>query len=662
MNIMGKTKTPGFNIGLVSRVMNKIGRSHEAYEIQSSLSVLCESPALIELLKPQNETRSGAINKRKNFFEAQKQGLRMSRNSLELIVESLKEHYLFADMKWQHLAEIAMQMRPMRFMIGETVYKEGDRGNGGLFVVEDGHLEITIENSHSSFVFPGMCFGENALLYDRCIRGASIRVVPNSIVKKHIARTASVGAIRKSNSLNMDMMEEADVGRIGGCMLWMLDRRTYVKLARKHYLFSDSMLQRAIYAQILARQKEKMHGVIARTLRFEKSKDMLLICHHIFCSDMSLSNKISNIVSASVQRPSLHVDNLVSYSQLLSLAFGRNLSSPHVLYHFVQVGKVVLSHAGSVVGSEMISEDKALRADRILIQSLNAKYVMLKPSSIFVKYVEDRADMIRRVKSDEEDESSVDSSSRYYNRDENANMRAAKYKISEWFLNISMILKEQERFVYSFQAAQLALMYAGADILEIETETRIGCSPFNLWNKFMSSGDTFKMSSKTPIQRLRLAQRAYEICGLALHSLSIQTSQEYNMLHQCGNESLRRAKLCTVWLWHQNPTSENAATSPRGDDHESKIDSPKELTSSENQITDRISKLYRAKAPLRDVAEDLTFEKITNWTQFDIFEVAAATDEGVLFPTLFEVLFDTNGFNVIRTLNVSRSVRIYLCE
>ena len=292
-------------------------------------------------------------------------------------------------------------------------------------------------------------------------------------------------------------------------------------------------------------------------------------------------------------------------------------------------------------------------ADQKLLASLQAKYVMLPPCSRFLKYVENLSEEIGRIKSEEED----DMGESRYSRSKEKNMRAAKYKIAEWFLNISTILREHERFLLSFQSAQLALCYAEADVIEIKTEVSSGCLPFRSWNLF--SRDSFNMSSKTHVQTLRLAQSAYENCGLALHSLSIQTSKDMNILHRFGNDALRRAKQCTVLLWNADP-SETKNTNETNMSSEAELDAgTADLRHKKKNMTDRISKLYRAKAQLRDVVTDLTFEKITNWTEFDIFEVAAAVDRGVLFPTLFEVLYDTNGFNVIRALNVSRSVCLF---
>ena len=72
------------------------------------------------------------------------------------------------------------------------------------------------------------------------------------------------------------------------------------------------------------------------------------------------------------------------------------------------------------------------------------------------------------------------------------------------------------------------------------------------------------------------------------------------------------------------PSRRTITSARRRSEHQSEIEEKKkfgagtaDLRHKKKNMTDRISKLYRAKAQLRDVVTDLTFEKITNWTEFE---------------------------------------------
>ena len=88
-------------------------------QVQAALKSLCEEPGLIRVAR---STQMSVI--KHNLFTASEATAKMSRVSLEMVVSSLKGHYLFRQMMWPELASLALTMRPMRFTTGEFVFEQ----------------------------------------------------------------------------------------------------------------------------------------------------------------------------------------------------------------------------------------------------------------------------------------------------------------------------------------------------------------------------------------------------------------------------------------------------------------------------------------------------------------------------------------------------------
>jgi CRP-like cAMP-binding protein len=72
---------------------------------------------------------------------------------------------MFAPLAPAILERLALYLEPVRFARGQTVVRQGDRGDR-VFVVADGEVEVSIDDAVVGRQGPGTEFGEIALLRD----------------------------------------------------------------------------------------------------------------------------------------------------------------------------------------------------------------------------------------------------------------------------------------------------------------------------------------------------------------------------------------------------------------------------------------------------------------------------------------------------------------
>lgn len=80
-------------------------------------------------------------------------------------IELLAANPIFAPLPPSAVEHLAVKLIPVSVAAGETVFRQGDRGDL-FYIVEDGRCEITIDGEKVADAWPGEAFGEIALLRD----------------------------------------------------------------------------------------------------------------------------------------------------------------------------------------------------------------------------------------------------------------------------------------------------------------------------------------------------------------------------------------------------------------------------------------------------------------------------------------------------------------
>ena len=99
-------------------------------------------------------------------------------------IELLQANPIFAPLPPPVVEHLAIKLAPVTVSPGETVFRQGDRGDR-FYVVENGRCEISIDGEHVADAWPGETFGEIALLRD-------------------VPRTATVTALEDSTLLALE--------------------------------------------------------------------------------------------------------------------------------------------------------------------------------------------------------------------------------------------------------------------------------------------------------------------------------------------------------------------------------------------------------------------------------------------------------------------------
>jgi CRP-like cAMP-binding protein len=106
--------------------------------------------------------------------------------AVESLSPVLRDVALFRDLPEPEFAELAQQLVRRDYGRNELIFSQGDRGDG-LYVVTDGHVRITRENSEGNEVIitlhePGEFFGELALFDDEPRSASAAAEEPTSVL------------------------------------------------------------------------------------------------------------------------------------------------------------------------------------------------------------------------------------------------------------------------------------------------------------------------------------------------------------------------------------------------------------------------------------------------------------------------------------------------
>jgi CRP-like cAMP-binding protein len=102
-------------------------------------------------------------------------------------IELLRANPIFAPLPPATIEHLAVKLVPRTVAAGEPVFRQGDSGDH-FYVVENGHVEVQIDQERVRDLWPGEAFGEIALLRD-------------------VPRTATVTALEDSILLGLDRDE-----------------------------------------------------------------------------------------------------------------------------------------------------------------------------------------------------------------------------------------------------------------------------------------------------------------------------------------------------------------------------------------------------------------------------------------------------------------------
>jgi hypothetical protein len=102
-------------------------------------------------------------------------------------IELLRANPIFAPLPPATIEHLAAKLVPRRVGAHEPVFRQGDRGDH-FYVVENGHVEVGIDDERVRDLWPGEAFGEIALLRD-------------------VPRTATVTALEDTTLLGLDRDE-----------------------------------------------------------------------------------------------------------------------------------------------------------------------------------------------------------------------------------------------------------------------------------------------------------------------------------------------------------------------------------------------------------------------------------------------------------------------
>jgi len=286
-------------------------------------------------------------------------GMNMAGETLQIVLKSLKSHYLFRRMSTPQLTNMAMSMRPSKLKIGDYVMRQGETSDG-FFILEKGCVDVIVDTRKVKTLFRGSSFGELALLYNMP-RSASIRVSEikslggdgDQVMIPSLARVVG-GTQRNQQKQSNDKAERKIVQRShsftlgdanknvikkkkkqvfskdsfvvknndsNSCYLWVLERRQFLKHVKQEYCFTNMDVQESIYGQLLENQRKRIHGIVAtmsdETICSVRIVSMILslsfslshtythqqdtLCHHSMVSNLPGEEKIRIAERAAVK-------------------------------------------------------------------------------------------------------------------------------------------------------------------------------------------------------------------------------------------------------------------------------------------------------------------------------------------------------------------------
>ena len=120
-------------------------------------------------------------------------------DDINLIKKSLLSHFLFSYLPEENLETIIKEMRLYSLNQGEIVFYQGNPGYK-FFILAKGSVEVIINGSVKTILYPGAGFGELALIHD-LKRTATIRTKENSLMWG-IGRKIFRETLKTLNTLN----------------------------------------------------------------------------------------------------------------------------------------------------------------------------------------------------------------------------------------------------------------------------------------------------------------------------------------------------------------------------------------------------------------------------------------------------------------------------
>ena len=104
----------------------------------------------------------------------------MSSKDITFIINSLKDNFIFANLKDTEFEEIISNMFTGVVKQGEYIFQQNDKASC-FFIIKEGIFTVEIDGSEKKILEKGASFGELALLYN-APRSAGIKAVTNSKV------------------------------------------------------------------------------------------------------------------------------------------------------------------------------------------------------------------------------------------------------------------------------------------------------------------------------------------------------------------------------------------------------------------------------------------------------------------------------------------------
>ena len=128
---------------------------------------------------------------------------------------TLESNRLFVNLAPSDLAAIKSAARELRFQPGQSIFRQGDAGDG-IYIIQDGRVKISVviggeDNRAFSYEGPGALFGEMAVLDDGP-RSASASAEEETLVS-FLPRAAVLEMVQSSPALARNLMREV-IGRL----------------------------------------------------------------------------------------------------------------------------------------------------------------------------------------------------------------------------------------------------------------------------------------------------------------------------------------------------------------------------------------------------------------------------------------------------------------
>eukprot|EP00940_MAST-03C_sp_MAST-3C-sp2_P002440 g2440.t1 len=662
-----------FSLSTLTMAMTMLGYGHDVHKIQVSLEKLTEEPPLVSLSTshgPFEKSTSDDIAKMwaipKSVQEASKStGMYMKGSALVLVTRVLSSHYLFRRMTKAQLTGIAMAMRPMRVACGDAVFKQGDITDG-YFVIQSGTVSVVIDGHAVKTLGHGKSFGELALLYNMP-RSASIVVVESldcpaqpTIVANTSSRPSAPSQLTvtksfsfanpriKTNHVIADFTpsKAKQSDRKNECKLWVLDRNTFLKHVKQDYVFTHKGIQDSIYATMLTKQRQKLHGIIASASNNSTSIDTALL--HIIRSDLKSPKKIT-LLERFVERASAKTKTTRgngSCLKALSLLLFYSVcgfDAPQiaaedaldtVLDRFLRrpCSKAVQRRLQRLqakdrekVETNRDNTSKKISFDCVSIESANAQPSY--PNSPLSTLHLDRSSFEPlHLAETFEDACEIIN---------NALSKSSSDMMEPFDIMMSTLLKLGAAYLHAgqdvlaFNVSMLVTIYLGVPTPSLNVLINSSSS----WSRHVqsvciciSANAVTELRRGLSVMSPNLISRAIDAYSLIIRAANLRVSTFAENEKDCFSEYARTCESFRQICLEELDLRTNH--------------SPGSHCGVESLVS------FSAK--------QISFDTVTDWTRFDIFEFAASCEAGDLFPQLFFTLYGSGGFDCVDKLNISK--------